>query len=370
MTPLAYQKLALRTMADQRKILGRLMAAGAKLMQIDNAARGLCNDAGEVSEIVKNVIEYGKPWDEEKRQHMKEELGDLLWRVAQMCDACEFTIEEVMQANISKLAVRFGDKYDDWKADPENRDRAAERVAIEAPAVPNQVQSMPPGCELGTDNDGNCPAHPRGCPESARRKRVETAEDSAALFDIAMEYADELEKLTAQPGKSPGQLAFQIRNPGRDLDKEWNLLTAEQKDSWELYASKSGAHRAVPVDTEPTASFGDGLVRADNPSYSRPCQGTRCSNYIHRSNTVGLCPDCHQQQMREWKWVDNRWQLASHLAKSRPGYVSDGYLKGEQAVADAAVGATTPMPSHPGPWNDPCFDLPEPNHIDPHGESY
>lgn len=137
-----YQKLALRTMADQAKIANRnyLPESAAELIptvktdtptsvltQLDNASRGLGADAGEVLSCVQRCLEYGKPLD---LVNLKEELGDVLWRIVQACDAVGFTLQEVADANIAKLAKRYPDKYTDTLAHEENRDREAEREAI------------------------------------------------------------------------------------------------------------------------------------------------------------------------------------------------------------------------------------------------
>lgn len=125
MTPDEYQRAALRTQADQRKVLERLVSLGPSAMQLDNAIRGMCNDVGEVADLVKDYIEYGKPLD---RAHLLEELGDVCWRVAQACQAAGFTMGEALEANIRKLSVRYPEKYTNELA--ANRDRAAERKAV------------------------------------------------------------------------------------------------------------------------------------------------------------------------------------------------------------------------------------------------
>lgn len=130
-----YNDKALRTEADQSLILYRLGALGPEAMRLDNAARGLAGDAGEVSSAVMKFIEYGKPFD---KANMLEEVGDCLWRLNQVCAAVRgltgdetFTLESAMDANIRKLAARYPDKYSDDKAI--NRNKEAELKAIEQP---------------------------------------------------------------------------------------------------------------------------------------------------------------------------------------------------------------------------------------------
>jgi NTP pyrophosphatase (non-canonical NTP hydrolase) len=95
-------------------------------MRLDNAARGLAGDAGEVSSAVMRYIEYGRELD---RTNLIEEVGDCLWRLNQVCAAAGFTLEQAMDANISKLQARYPKKYSDERA--ANRDIEAERRALE-----------------------------------------------------------------------------------------------------------------------------------------------------------------------------------------------------------------------------------------------
>lgn len=135
MTPNEYQKLAISTQADQTVILNRLYSDpeyGPRAMQLDNAARGLADDSGEVSGCIKKWIEYGQPLD---LVNLKEEVGDCLWRIIQVCDAAGFTLEDVMVANLEKLKVRYKDGYSDAQAAEENRDRIAEREVISSRTV-------------------------------------------------------------------------------------------------------------------------------------------------------------------------------------------------------------------------------------------
>ena len=58
-------------------------------------------------EIVKKVIFQGKPWDEANIEHLKIELGDVMWYVAQACMALDISLEEVLDRNIEKLSKRY-----------------------------------------------------------------------------------------------------------------------------------------------------------------------------------------------------------------------------------------------------------------------
>ena len=41
------------------------------------------------------------------KEHMKKELGDCLWMIAEACEALDFSMDDVMQLNIDKLKARY-----------------------------------------------------------------------------------------------------------------------------------------------------------------------------------------------------------------------------------------------------------------------
>lgn len=134
-----YARLAGRTQADQQVILDRLVQLGPKAMQLDNGARGLSDEVGEVSAVVKKHIEYGQPLD---RENLLEEVGDCFWRLHQICDAAGITFADAMSFNIKKLAKRYPDKYSDHLA--AQRDLTAERLVFRTTAnnVPRTKQEV------------------------------------------------------------------------------------------------------------------------------------------------------------------------------------------------------------------------------------
>lgn len=124
-----YEKLAKRTNADQALILKRLTEAGPWIMQLDNGVRGLTDEVGELASIVKAFIEYGAPSLDVT--HIKEEVGDALWRLSQICQAVGLSLEECCIANIAKLQKRYPNQYSDFRAHEQNRNRSTEREALE-----------------------------------------------------------------------------------------------------------------------------------------------------------------------------------------------------------------------------------------------
>lgn len=61
--------------------------------------------------------------------NIKEEVGDLLWYLAIIAKACDFTLEDAQQVNIAKLRARYPDKFTEDKAI--DRDLTAERNVLE-----------------------------------------------------------------------------------------------------------------------------------------------------------------------------------------------------------------------------------------------
>lgn len=116
MTGNEYQQLAMRT--NDRANTPRLTNAISNchtitIAQLINGVLGLTGEAGEVSDLVKKGIFHEKGIDLE---HLKKELGDCAWYLAMICDACGFTLDDVMQTNIDKLKARYPEGFDTYRA--------------------------------------------------------------------------------------------------------------------------------------------------------------------------------------------------------------------------------------------------------------
>ena len=71
------------------------------------AAVGISAEGGEFMEIVKKIIFQGKPYSEDNIRHMKIELGDVMWYLAQACMALDTDFNELMDMNVKKLSARY-----------------------------------------------------------------------------------------------------------------------------------------------------------------------------------------------------------------------------------------------------------------------
>jgi hypothetical protein len=71
------------------------------------AALGMSAEAGEFTEVVKKILLQGKKYNEESVFHMKRELGDICWYLAQACMALDTNFREIMEMNYEKLSARY-----------------------------------------------------------------------------------------------------------------------------------------------------------------------------------------------------------------------------------------------------------------------
>ena len=107
--------------SDPSKVVAHLLRRISEL-EVENdadvphlltAALGLTAEAGEFTEVVKKIILQGKPYNEENVFHMKRELGDICWYIAQACMALDTTFDEILEMNVDKLKARYpGGEFD------------------------------------------------------------------------------------------------------------------------------------------------------------------------------------------------------------------------------------------------------------------
>ena len=93
-----YQRLAQRT--------ANTCTASSK---IENGILGLCGETGEIADICKKYLYQGHELDKE---HMIEELGDVLWYCAEMASGLCVDLAEVARRNIVKLRRRYPNGFE------------------------------------------------------------------------------------------------------------------------------------------------------------------------------------------------------------------------------------------------------------------
>lgn len=133
MTPNEYQELSSRTIAPQDVALARLTAKGPRGMQWLHSLIGLAGEVGELTSLAQKVVWYGREIsDAELLKQVALEYGDACFYIAEGLSAFGLRFEDVLQANVDKLRVRFPDRYTDEAAAEENRNREREEGVLRA----------------------------------------------------------------------------------------------------------------------------------------------------------------------------------------------------------------------------------------------
>jgi NTP pyrophosphatase (non-canonical NTP hydrolase) len=93
--------------------LVELDSKGANIERLLTAGVGINAEGGEFLEIIKKMVFQGKPWNEDNREHLIIELGDIMWYVAQACKALDVSFDDVISTNVNKLLKRYpGGEFD------------------------------------------------------------------------------------------------------------------------------------------------------------------------------------------------------------------------------------------------------------------
>lgn len=87
---------------------------------------GLVTESGELADAMKRNLAYGQDLDV---VNLKEEVGDLMWYIINLCRFLNTDLEDILDMNIAKLRVRYPEKFTEEAAI--NRDVDKERVTLE-----------------------------------------------------------------------------------------------------------------------------------------------------------------------------------------------------------------------------------------------
>lgn len=90
-------------------------------------AIGIATEAGEVLDVYKKNLAYGKDLDV---VNIKEELGDLMWYAVNLCTLLGADMRELLDTNVAKLRLRYPEGFTEDSAI--NRDLEAERALLES----------------------------------------------------------------------------------------------------------------------------------------------------------------------------------------------------------------------------------------------
>lgn len=98
---------------------------------------GLTTEVGELADVFKKNIAYGKEID---WVNCQEEVGDLMWYLINFCTINNFDLERILDQNIAKLEARYPEKFTEELA--HNRDLEKERKILE------ELGYNPPGFSI------------------------------------------------------------------------------------------------------------------------------------------------------------------------------------------------------------------------------
>jgi NTP pyrophosphatase (non-canonical NTP hydrolase) len=76
-------------------------------------ALGLSGESGEVADRVKKFVAQGHDLDFEK---IRDELGDVLWYVAELARAIGYSLSDVAESNVSKLRARYPEGFSEERS--------------------------------------------------------------------------------------------------------------------------------------------------------------------------------------------------------------------------------------------------------------
>ena len=96
---------------------------GANIERLLTAGVGMNAEAGEFLEIIKKMLFQGRPWNQDNKEHLIIELGDVMWYITQACIALDVSLDEVISGNVDKLMKRYpGGNFDVFYSENRSED--------------------------------------------------------------------------------------------------------------------------------------------------------------------------------------------------------------------------------------------------------
>jgi NTP pyrophosphatase (non-canonical NTP hydrolase) len=97
------------TLSEYQSLAGRTAGAGGNgERRLIVAALGLAGEAGEFANLVKKLSAHGHPITAEE---LADELGDVLWYLAEAASATGMDLGSIAQQNVEKLRRRYPDGF-------------------------------------------------------------------------------------------------------------------------------------------------------------------------------------------------------------------------------------------------------------------
>lgn len=108
---------------------------------------GIITELGELADIYKKRMAYGKEIDEVNE---KEELGDILWYVIGLCNVLGFDFWDVLETNAKKLDARYKNGF--TREEAETRDLEKERRVLEGTSKLEILEDINPSGWMENNN--------------------------------------------------------------------------------------------------------------------------------------------------------------------------------------------------------------------------
>ena len=89
---------------ERFKILSEKL--NGRFSRMDNSVAGLAGEAGEVADMWKKIKLHGLEYNQETREKLIKELGDICWYLFSVADVLDVSMEEIINKNIEKLKNR------------------------------------------------------------------------------------------------------------------------------------------------------------------------------------------------------------------------------------------------------------------------
>ena len=168
-----------------------------------NASLGLSGEVGEVNDIIKKYMYHGHKLDDDTKEKIILELGDVCWYVALMAWAIDKTkFEDVLNKNIAKLEKRYHGEFSTEKSI-------------------NRKEDSDNGCkEKKNDSNNGFETFVKHYDEELEKMRINCKDNSDSLLDkFNKYYNEELEKFKIN---CTGDSEFEFETTLSD--EEWHKL--------------------------------------------------------------------------------------------------------------------------------------------------